>query len=182
MFFFRPVKPDEWSWEWSRFVAVHSGTVPAEPRLDMVDADYYANCLLLLTTLAGRGYRRIGVATELGIEQCLNYTLCAAGDLFARLHPDCPVIEPCLVTETSAATASIVQKWIKRHRARSLRHPGMSPAHFVAGCLAPRRNLPLIATFCFVSSALRLLNPPACLGEGMVGATGFEPVTPTMSR
>jgi AcrR family transcriptional regulator len=116
MFFFRPVKPEEWSWDWSRFAAIHSGTVPVEPRLDMVDADYYANCLLLLTTLTGRGYRRIGVATELGIEQCLNYTLCAASDLFARLHPGRRVIEPCLLTETSAATASVVQKWIKRHR------------------------------------------------------------------
>jgi len=134
MFFFRPVKPDEWRWNWNRFASVHSGTVPAEPRLDMVDADYSANCLLLHTTLAEHGYHRIGVATELGIEQCLNYTLCVAGELFARLHPGRPMFEPCLLPEVSAATAPIVQKWIARHRVDCIASSAHGMRKLLEGC------------------------------------------------
>ncbi|MFA6563775.1 MAG: LacI family DNA-binding transcriptional regulator [Verrucomicrobiia bacterium] len=116
MFFFRPVNLEEWRWDWSRCALVHAGTVPAEPKFDIVDADYTANCLLLFKTLAQHGYRRIGIATELSIEQCLNHALCAAGDLFARLHPENAMLDPCLLPEVSATTAPILQKWIKRHR------------------------------------------------------------------
>lgn len=116
MFFFRPVNPDEWRWDWDRFALVYSGTIPTRPSFDMVDADYFANCLLLYKTLAEHGYRRIGVATELNIEQSLNHTLSAAGDLFARLHPDHPMFEPCLPAKLSEAAVPIIQKWIKRHR------------------------------------------------------------------
>jgi len=115
IFFFRPVNMEEWHWDWSRFALVHAGTVPVEPRFDIVDADYSANSLLLFKTLAEHGYRRIGIATELSIEQCLNHALCAAGDLFARLHPGHPMFEPCLLPEVSDSTAPVVQKWIKRH-------------------------------------------------------------------
>jgi len=116
MFFFRPVTPDEWRWNWDHFALVHSGTIPAKPSFDMVDADYSANCLLLYRTLAEHGYRHIGVATELNIEQCLSYALCAAGDLFARLHPGHSMFAPCLLPDTSPAAVPLVQKWIKRHR------------------------------------------------------------------
>ncbi|MBI5396452.1 MAG: LacI family DNA-binding transcriptional regulator [Verrucomicrobia bacterium] len=116
MFFFRPVNLEEWRWDWNRLALVHAGTIPAEPKFDIVDADYTANSLLLFKTLAGRGYRRIGIATALSLEQCLNYALCAAGDLFARLQPNHPMFDPCLLPEVSAATAPLVQKWIKRHR------------------------------------------------------------------
>jgi transcriptional regulator with XRE-family HTH domain len=116
MSFFQSVTPEEWQWDWSRFASVYSGTVPAHPRLDMVDADYSANCLLLHATLAEHGYRRIGVATELKIEQCLNYTLCVAGELFARLHPGRSMPPPCLLPEAGAAAAPTVRKWIQRHR------------------------------------------------------------------
>lgn len=116
IFFFRPVDLEEWPWDWSRFALVHAGTVPTEPKFDIVDADYTANCLLLFKTLAARGYRRIGIATALDLEQCLNYALCAAGDLFARLHPGHRMFEPCLLPDVSAAAAPAVRKWIKRHR------------------------------------------------------------------
>ena len=114
--FFHPVNIQEWSWDWNRFALVHSGTVPIEPQFDVVDADYPVNCLVLFKTLTRHGYRRIGVATERSIEDCLNHALCAASDLFARLHPGHPRIEPCLLPETGPAMVPVLRKWIQRHR------------------------------------------------------------------
>ena len=116
MFFFSKVNLEDWKWDWGRFAFVHSGTIPFEPLLDIVDADYTANSQLLFATLAQRGYRRIGVAVNLNMERCLNYATCAAGDLFARLDPNHPMFAPCLLREISAATTPILKKWIRRHR------------------------------------------------------------------
>lgn len=116
LFFFNAMRWDDWKWDWSRFAFIYAGSVPSDAKLDLVDADYVANSVLLYETLARSGYRRIGVANELRLEQSMNYALCTARDLFARLHPHQPAFEPCLLPDASASAALTLQKWIKRHR------------------------------------------------------------------
>ncbi len=114
-FMLSEVDYDDWAWDWSRFAFVHSGHEPRRRIVDVVDAEDRANIRLLFESLAGLGYRRIGVAATLAGEAQSLFELSAGRTRFALERPEHPAFPPCLVPAYDAAGAREIARWIERH-------------------------------------------------------------------
>lgn len=113
---FWQVDYDEWKWDWQKFAFIHHGAEPRRRIVNVVDSEDRQNIQLLFENLAGRGYRRIGVATTLALEREALFELCAGRVRFAHRDSHHPAFEPCLVNDLEPSSATRIARWIEEHR------------------------------------------------------------------
>lgn len=106
----------EWKLTWQRLAVIHNGSSQITQALDSVDADDIGNCVQVFRHLASRGHGRVGICTTHEIETATNYSLCTGWRRFQLLHPGLPDIPPCLLPDLGPSSASIVRRWLDRHR------------------------------------------------------------------
>lgn len=106
----------DWAWDWSHFAVVHIGSVESELKVDTVDADDVGNNLHLLAQLSARGYRRIGVATSLAVEQALAFSLSGARRRFALLEPVHPAFPEFFYDESDPEAIVGLMRWVAEHQ------------------------------------------------------------------
>ena len=106
----------DWMWDWRRFAFIHHGAEPRKRIVHVVDAEDRQNIQHLFETLAGKGYRRIGVATTHELEREALHELCAGRVRFAHRHPDHTAFPPCLVPALNDRGAQTISRWIRKHR------------------------------------------------------------------
>ena len=107
---------DEWAWAWREFSFVYTGAAQREFRLDYVTANDAVNNLVLMRTLFGRGYRRIGVACLASVEESLRHAVSGAMRRFELLQPGFRAPPPCLFDAMDGAAGRRVAAWVRRHR------------------------------------------------------------------
>jgi DNA-binding LacI/PurR family transcriptional regulator len=113
---FGPFNVADWPWNWNHYAVVHSGSLPADSKLDIVDADDNLNNVKLLETLMTRGHRHIGVATLRKIDSEVGYSLTTARQRFASLYPEYPAFPVCWLEGGSPADKGRLARWIKKYR------------------------------------------------------------------
>lgn len=106
----------DWAWDWSRFAVVHTGSVEPDLQVDAVDADDVGNNLHLFAQLAAMGYRRIGVATSLAVEQALAFSLSGARRRFALIEPAHPVFPEFFYDESDPKATAGLLRWVAEHQ------------------------------------------------------------------
>lgn len=106
----------DWAWDWSRFAVVHIGSVESELKVDAVDADDVGNNLQLFAQLSARGYRRIGIATSLAVEQALAFSLSGARRRFALIEPAHPAFPEFFYDESDPLATDGLMRWVAEHQ------------------------------------------------------------------
>lgn len=109
-------RPDDWAFNWARFSIVYCGCAQQPARLDAVDADDIFNCTTLIENVTRLGYQRVGICTSESIERATNHSLCLAQRRHELRSGNPMGVPPCLLPDTSPASAKRVDGWIKRHR------------------------------------------------------------------
>jgi DNA-binding LacI/PurR family transcriptional regulator len=101
---------------WDDFAVITIGWSIADPRLSRSSFHHFQNLLLAWDTLAGRGYRRIGLIHT--TEQSEHSGLTYLGGFLARSHtrPVHTRVEPLAVPQAQALTVERVRRWMQAER------------------------------------------------------------------
>src|ERR1035438_578838 len=102
--------------DWSQFATVAMTYSIIEPRLNRVVTHHFDNAVRTFTTLAGRGFRRIGLAMTPDMELRANHSYAAAFNHFTRIR-GLKAVPTLLLTDGGART---IVRWFERQRPDAL--------------------------------------------------------------
>ncbi|MEX2607512.1 MAG: LacI family DNA-binding transcriptional regulator [Kiritimatiellia bacterium] len=161
--------------EWDRLALAHLNAVHGSLQAHQAHPDQYHNMLLLLDALRERGYRRVGFATTLDIDERVEHRW-LAGFLASQHRGDIDAIPP-LIRPMHGITSDAFIAWCREHRPDAVITTRHEPVDWVRGLGKKAPDL-------FAPGSASPLGPFAGIDEQVqvVGAAAVDLVTSQLLR